>query len=82
MIFLILALYDFQDFQLKVEQAVQACQEFSKLYYETVDKKRHVSCYIMLHEHKLRAHMHACRDREREHLKILKTCCIARETCM
>ena len=38
----------FQDFQLKVEQAVQACQEFSKLYYETVDKKRHVSFLIYL----------------------------------
>ena len=41
----------FQDFQLKVEQAVQACQEFSKLYYETVDKKRHVSPHLFVYKY-------------------------------
>lgn len=33
----------FQDHKAKVEQACQAAEEFSKLYYEHFDKKRHVS---------------------------------------
>ncbi|XP_064610042.1 NTF2-related export protein 1-like [Liolophura sinensis] len=30
------------DFKLKVDQACLAAEEFSKLYYETFDKKRHL----------------------------------------
>ncbi|KAL4230517.1 NTF2-related export protein 2 [Mactra antiquata] len=31
-----------EEAQLKVDQACQAAKEFSKLYYETMDKKRHL----------------------------------------
>jgi len=32
----------YQDSQLRVDQACQAGQQFATLYYETMDKKRHV----------------------------------------
>lgn len=34
-----------QDLELEVEQSCQAGQKFSELYYDTVDKKRHVSIW-------------------------------------
>jgi len=49
----------FQDLELEVEQSCQAGKEFSQLYYDTVDKKRHVS-YITIHPIKKRCVICIC----------------------
>lgn len=32
-----------QEFRLRVEESARTAEEFTKLYYDTIDKKRHVS---------------------------------------
>lgn len=37
-----------QEFRLRVEESARTAEEFTKLYYDSIDKKRHVSIYTHL----------------------------------
>lgn len=39
-----ISLINLQEFRTKVQESARTADVFTKLYYESMDKKRHVSC--------------------------------------